>query len=56
MLEQPLKIKKVKAGVYAYQYRCLINIEGVKHSGYSMTEAIKAHRRRNKEKAKLFNN
>lgn len=41
MFESPIRQKKVRNGVYAYQYRngC-INIEGEQFHFFSMTEAI----------------
>jgi hypothetical protein len=42
----PIKQKKVRKGVTAYQYRNgVININGQKYSMYSMTEAIRKYRK-----------
>ena len=48
LFDTPIKQKKVRNGVIAYQYRNgIININGQKYSMYSMTEAIKAFRKKN---------
>jgi hypothetical protein len=42
----PIKQKKVRKGVMAYQYQNgVININGQKYSMYSMTEAIRKYRK-----------
>ena len=49
LFENPIKQKKVKAGIYAYKYpNGCINIDGQKYIGYSMTEAIKLFRQKTK--------
>jgi hypothetical protein len=41
LFDSPIKAKKVRNGVTAYQYRNgVINICGIKYQGYSMTKAI----------------
>lgn len=46
LFDTPVKEKKVRDGVTAYQYRNgTINIDGQKYLMYSMTEAIKIHRK-----------
>jgi hypothetical protein len=46
MFESPIKQKEVRNGVYAYQYKNgVINIEGQKYFGYSMTDAIRNFRK-----------
>jgi len=47
LFETPIRSKKVRNGIYAYQYRQLININGEKYIGYSITEAIKIWRSKN---------
>ena len=45
LFESPIKQKKVRNGIFAYQYRNgVININGKKYVFYSMTEAIKKFR------------
>jgi hypothetical protein len=48
LFDSPIRAKKVRKNVTAYQYRngC-ININGKKFFGYSMTEAIKKWRQEN---------
>lgn len=47
LFEQPIKKRKVRNGIYAYQYRNgVVNIEGEKYIFYSMTEAIKLFRKK----------
>ena len=49
LFDTPIKAKKVKAGIYAYQYRNgTINIDGTKFLFHSMTSAISAYRKANK--------
>ena len=49
LFENPIKTTKVKAGVYAYKYpNGCIKIDGQKYIGYSITEAIKLFRKKNK--------
>ena len=46
LFESPIKSKKVREGITAYQYRNgVINIDGQKYLLYSMTEAIKQFRK-----------
>jgi hypothetical protein len=46
LFSTPIKSKKVRVGVYAYQYQNgTINIDGIKYIGYSMTEAISKYRK-----------
>lgn len=46
LFENPIKVKKVKSGIYAYQYRNgTININGIKFSMHSMTSAIRIFRK-----------
>ncbi len=48
LFESPIKQKKVRNGIFAYQYRNgVININGTKYFFYSMTEAIKKFRTEN---------
>lgn len=48
LFSTPIKTKKVRNGVYAYQYaNGTININGIKYLCYSMTEAIKQYRKTN---------
>jgi hypothetical protein len=45
MFELPIKSRKVRNGVYAYQYRNgVVNIQGEKYFFYSLTAAIKQWR------------
>lgn len=47
-MSELVKTKKVRNGIYAYQYRNgVINIEGTKFLMHSMTSAIKAWRTNN---------
>lgn len=49
LFDTPLRVKKVRNGIYAYQYRNgTININGDKYLCYSLTDAIKAWRLKNK--------
>lgn len=49
IFSEAIKQKKVRNGVYAYLYlNGCINIEGQKYFGFSMTEAIKNWRNKNK--------
>lgn len=49
LFDTPIKAKKVKAGIYAFQYRNgTINIDGTKFICHSMTSAISAYRKANK--------
>jgi hypothetical protein len=46
LFDTPIKSKKVRNGVVAYQYRNgIININGQKYAMYSMTDAIKKFRK-----------
>jgi hypothetical protein len=46
MFDSPLKIKKVRNGVFAYQYRTgVIRIDGQRYVGWSLTDAIKQYRK-----------
>jgi len=46
MLETPIQTKYVRRGLYAYKYpNGIIWIGGYRYLFYSMTEAIKQHRR-----------
>lgn len=46
LFDNPIKYKKVRKGITAYQYKNgIININGVKYSFYSMTEAIKKYKK-----------
>lgn len=48
LFDTPIKEKKVRNGVTAYQYKNgTININGKKYVMYSMTEAIKKFRKDN---------
>ena len=48
LFSTPIKSKKVRVGVYAYQYQNgTINIDGRTYIGYSMTEAIRLFRQSN---------
>jgi hypothetical protein len=50
LFESPIREKQVRVDVVAYQYRNgIINIAGEKYSGYSMTEAIKIWRSKNRK-------
>lgn len=45
LFDDPIRTKKVRNGVTAYQYRNgTINIDGKKYVMYSMTEAIRKFR------------
>jgi hypothetical protein len=45
LFEKPIQQKKVRNGVTAYKYpNGVININGKKYIGYSMTDAIKLYR------------
>jgi hypothetical protein len=49
LFDTPIAARKVRAGVTAYKYRNgTININGQKFVFYSMTEAIKRWRSKNK--------
>jgi len=51
LFETPISERKVRNGVTAYKYRNgVINISGKKFIGYSMTDAIKRWRSKNKIK------
>ena len=44
----PIRKRKVRAGIYAYQYaNGVININGQKYLEYSLTEAITTWRKQN---------
>ena len=46
LFDTPIKQKKVRNGVIAYQYKNgVININGQKYVMYSMSEAIKKYRK-----------
>ena len=47
LFEKPIRSKKVRDRLYAYQYRngC-VNIDGQKYYGFSMTDAIKLYRQK----------
>ena len=46
LFDTPIKSKRVRKGITAYQYRNgIININGQKYGMYSMTEAIKKYRK-----------
>lgn len=46
LFNTPIQEKKVRNGIYAYKYaNGVINIEGQKYIGYSMTEAINKFRK-----------
>tara|TARA_R110000868_G_scaffold78393_1_gene223759 strand:+ start:579 stop:737 length:159 start_codon:yes stop_codon:yes gene_type:complete len=48
LFETPIRARKVRNGIYAYQYRNgTINIAGIKYLEYSLTDAIKAYRKTN---------
>lgn len=48
IFETPIRTKKVRNGIFAYQYRNgVINIDGKKFVMYSMTDAIKQWRKVN---------
>ena len=48
LFETPIRKRKVRTGIYAYQYRNgVININGQKYLEYSLTDAIKAWRLKN---------
>lgn len=45
LFEKPIRQKKIRNGIFAYQYRNgTIVIKHKKYVGYSMTEAIKLFR------------
>lgn len=47
LFESPVKVKKVRNNIFAYQYRNgNINIDGQIYVFYSMTDAIKIHRQK----------
>ena len=47
--ENPIKKKKIRNGVFAYQFsNGCVNIEGKKYFGYSLTESIKLFRQSTK--------
>ncbi len=48
LFEKPIRVKKVRNGVYAYKYRQFVNIAGQKYVGYSLIEAIKQFRAKSK--------
>jgi len=49
LFSTPIRSKKVRVGIYAYQYQNgTINIDGRKYIGYSMTESIRLWRKSNK--------
>jgi hypothetical protein len=48
LFETPISKRKVRNGIYAYQYsNGVININGQKYLEYSLTDAIKAWRKLN---------
>ena len=48
LFETPIRKRKVRNGIYAYQYRNgTININGTKFLMYTMADAIKAWRKAN---------
>ena len=48
LFETPIRKRKVRNGIYAYQYRNgTININGTKFLMYTMADAIKAWRNAN---------
>lgn len=48
MFDEPIRKRKVRNGIYAYEYRNgTINIDGTKFLFYSLTDAIKAWRKAN---------
>lgn len=48
LFDEPLQSKKVRKGVWAHKYRTgVININGHKFQGYSMTAAIALWRKQN---------
>ena len=51
LFDTPIRQKKVRSDVYAYQYRNgTININGDKYLLYSMTEAIRLWRKSHKQR------
>lgn len=47
LFEKPTNSKKVRDGLYAYQYiNGCVNIDGQKYYGFSMTGAIYQHRQK----------
>lgn len=49
MFHNPIKVKKVSDNIYAYLYpNGVININGIKYQGYSMTAAIKIFKKKSK--------
>jgi len=51
LFEQPIRSKKVRKNVYAYQYRNgVIIIQGIKFVMHSMTSAIRTFRKNYKNK------
>lgn len=47
LFSKPIKIKKVRKDLYAYQYlNGCINIDGIKYYGYSITDAISRYRKK----------
>ena len=56
LFDNPLKSKKIRNGIWAHLYRNgVINIMGEKYQGYSMTDAIRTWRRKNKTKSNFHN-
>jgi hypothetical protein len=48
LFNTPISRTKVRNGIYAYKYSDgIININGKKYIGYSVTEAIKLYRKNN---------
>lgn len=46
LFENPIRVKEVRKGIKAYQYRNgNININGIIYSMYSMTDAIRQFRK-----------
>lgn len=46
LFEKPLRSRKVRNNIYAYQYRSgVININGQKYLEYSLSDAIKLFRK-----------
>lgn len=49
LFSTPIRKRKVRKSIYAYQYRNgVININGQKYLEYSLTDAIKAWRTQNR--------
>jgi len=49
LFSTPVRTRKVRTGIYAHQYsNGVININGQKYLEYSLTDAIKAWRSKNK--------